>query len=85
MSRYVSSRNNENVTYLRFAFTGLLGSLHDRTLDEGILRAVWMSYEELLACEPTHRSPLVLHCVNDYLAGKRSPLSTLYTHPSVTE
>ncbi len=64
--------------------SGKLGQLHDRVLDFGILRAVWMSHEELLACETMHRSPLVLQCVNDYLAGKRSPLSTLYTHPSVT-
>lgn len=85
LSRYVSSRTHENVTYLRFAFTGTLGSLHDRKLDEGILRTLWMTYEELLACEPSHRSPLVLQCVHDYLAGKRSPLSSLYTHPSVTD
>lgn len=84
MSRYVSSRNNENVTYLRFTFAGTLGTLHDQPLDHGIIRTVWMSYEELLACKDTHRSPLVLQCVDDYLAGKRSPLDVLYTHPSVT-
>lgn len=84
MSRYISSRNNENVTYLRFTFAGTLGTLHEQPLDDGIIRTVWMSYEELLACKDTHRSPLVLECVNDYLAGKRSPLSVIYTHPSVT-
>lgn len=84
MSRYVSSRNNENVTYLRFTFAGTLGTLHDQPLDHGIIRTVWMSYEELLACKDTHRSPLVLQCVEDYLAGKRSPLDVIYTHPSVT-
>ena len=84
MSRYVSSRNNENVTYLRFTFAGSLGTLHDQPLDDGIIRTVWMSYEELLACKDTHRSPLVLQCVDDYLAGKRSPLDVIYTHPSVT-
>ncbi len=84
MSRYVSSRNNENVTYLRFTFAGTLGTLHDQPLDHGIIRTVWMSYEELLACKDTHRSPLVLQCVDDYLAGKRSPLDVIYTHPSVT-
>jgi 8-oxo-dGTP pyrophosphatase MutT (NUDIX family) len=84
MSRYVSSRNNENVTYLRFSFAGTLGALHEQPLDHGIIRTVWMSYEELLACKDTHRSPLVLHCVDDYLAGKRSPLNVIYTHPSVT-
>ncbi len=84
MSRYVSSRNNENVTYLRFTFAGTLGTLHDQPLDHGIIRTVWMSYEELLACKDTHRSPLVLQCVEDYLAGKRSPLDVIYTHHSVT-
>lgn len=84
MSRYVSSRSNENVTYLRFTYTGALGALHDQPLDEGIIRTVWMSYAELLACQDTHRSPLVLQCVDDYLAGKRSPLNLITTHPSVT-
>jgi 8-oxo-dGTP pyrophosphatase MutT (NUDIX family) len=81
MSRYVSSRTGQEVTYLRFAFTGELGTLHDRPLDHGILRTVWMTREELIACQCKHRSPLVLRCVDDYLAGKRAPLSLLYTHP----
>ena len=84
MSRYLSNRTGEEVTYLRFAFSGTLGALHDRALDEGILRTVWMSREELQASEASHRSPLVLQCVDDYLQGKRVPLSVLYTHPSVT-
>ncbi len=84
MSRYLSSRTGEEVTYLRFAFSGRVGAKHDRPLDEGILRAVWMTREELIACQEKHRSPLVLQCVDDYLQGKRSPLSLLYTHPSVT-
>jgi len=82
MSRYVSSRTGLEVTYLRFAFTGEIGAVHDRPLDYGILRALWMTYDELLACSETHRSPLVLQCVDDYLAGKRAPLSLIYTHPS---
>ena len=83
LSRYQSSRLNEDVTYLRFAFTGSLGALHDRPLDEGILRTVWMSYQEIMATQDRHRSPLVLKCVEDYLAGQRFPLSVIHTHPSV--
>ena len=83
LSRYQSSRMNEDVTYLRFAFTGSLGVLHDRPLDEGILRAVWMSHEEIIATQDRHRSPLVLKCVEDFLAGQRFPLSIIHTHPSV--
>jgi 8-oxo-dGTP pyrophosphatase MutT (NUDIX family) len=84
MSRYQSTRTGEDVTYLRFAFSGQVGVVHDQPLDVGILRAVWMTYDELIATQEMHRSPLVLQCVDDYLSGKRSPLAMLYTHPSVT-
>ena len=83
MSRYLSSRTGREVTYLRFAFTGKLGRAHDRPLDHGSLRTVWMTRDEMLTCIDKHRSPLVLRCVDDYLAGKRAPLSIIYTHPSV--
>ncbi len=85
MSRYQSSRTGEDVTYLRFAFAGTAGAVHDRALDTGILRAVWLSYEEIFALRDTHRSPLVLQCIDDYLRGRRLPLAAIYTHPSVTE
>src|SRR5438105_1214239 len=54
MSRYVSSRTGQEVTYLRFAFCGELGAAHNQPLDHGILRTVWMSYEELAACKDRH-------------------------------
>ena len=84
MSRYRSSRTQQEVTYLRFAFAGILGQGYDLALDDGILRTVWMSRAEMLACQEKHRSPLVLQCVDDYLLGKRAPLSLLFTHPTVT-
>lgn len=61
-------------TYLRVSFTGRV-TQHDpaRELDEGILRAQWLSREELL--ERQLRSPTVLRCIDDYLAGRRYPLS----------
>jgi 8-oxo-dGTP pyrophosphatase MutT (NUDIX family) len=85
MSRYVSVRTGHDVTYLSFTFCGEIGAKHDQPLDVGILRAVWMTYDELAACKDTHRSPSVLQRVDDYLAGKRTPLSFLSTHPSVFE
>jgi len=62
-------------TFIRFAFAGDV-VLHDpaRTLDDGILRALWLPYAELVARRATHRSPLVLRCVDDYRAGSRRPL-----------
>ena len=68
----------KDVTYLRFAYTGSTGA-HDprQSLDDGIIRAVWLSLEEIRAAQPRHRSPLVLQCVEDYLAGRRYPLDLI--------
>jgi 8-oxo-dGTP pyrophosphatase MutT (NUDIX family) len=69
-----------DTTYLRFAFGGKILSHHpERSLDEGIVRAAWMSLDEIRATQARHRSPLILRCVEDYLAGKRYPLDIL-TH-----
>ncbi|TZF91297.1 NUDIX hydrolase [Cognatilysobacter lacus] len=62
-------------TYLRFAF--LAEPLHfdpARTLDDGIVRALWMTPAELQAASARHRSPLVWRVVADTLAGRRYPL-----------
>ena len=67
-----------NTTYLRFAFTGTITG-HDaaRKLDTGILQALWLTPDEIRATQKRHRSPLVLRCIEDYLAGKRYPLDLL--------
>lgn len=69
-----------DTTYLRFAFCGRVLAHHaERALDDGIVRAVWMSPDEIRASAARHRSPLVVRCMEDYLAGKRYPLELL-TH-----
>ncbi len=66
--------------YLRFAFSGKPVRHHpDQALDEGIVRALWMTPAELLEARDRHRSPLVWQVVADHLAGRRSSLSLL-TH-----
>lgn len=69
-------------TYLRFTFCG--GVRGDepasRALDEGIVRALWLSADELRACRARHRTPLVLRSLEDYLAGRRFPLDFVQTH-----
>ena len=70
----------KDITYLRFAFAGQAhGHEPQRQLDSGILRAVWLCPDEIRATAERHRSPLVLQCMEDYLAGKRYPLE-LVTH-----
>jgi 8-oxo-dGTP pyrophosphatase MutT (NUDIX family) len=72
--------------YLRFAFSGALGeAMAEQRLDAGIVRTLWLSADELAACAPAHRSPLVMRCVDDYLRGQRYPIDLLYTHPSALE
>lgn len=71
---------SSDTTYLRFAFGGRVIAHHpERSLDEGIVRAIWMSPDEIRATQARHRSPLILRCMEDYLAGKRYPLEIL-TH-----
>jgi 8-oxo-dGTP pyrophosphatase MutT (NUDIX family) len=62
-------------TFIRFSFAGDAQD-HDpsRPLDAGIVRALWLSYDEIVARRRDHRSPLVLRCIDDYRAGRRWPL-----------
>lgn len=86
LSRFQRPATGSDITYLRFAFCGELGEhLPEQPLDTGILRTLWMTPEEIRACPERHRSPLVLRCMEDYLAGVRYPLSAVYTDPSVHE
>ena len=62
-------------TFIRFAFAAdVIAHEANRPLDEGIVRALWLPYDELVAQRARHRSPLVLRCVDDYRAGYRRPL-----------
>lgn len=73
-----------DITYLRFAFCGVLGEeVAGQTLDEGIVRTLWLTPGEIRACAHLHRSPLLLTCMEDYLAGKRYPLDVVTTDTSV--
>lgn len=69
---------SNNVTYFRTTFIGDLIS-HDpnRRLDEGIIDAVWLSYEEILEKKDQLRSPMTLKIIEDYLSGRRFPLEVV--------
>lgn len=72
------------ITYVRMAFTGELGPQDPRrTLDEGIVRTVWMTPDEIRASRERHRSPLILQCVEDHAAGRRLPLEAVSAHASI--
>ncbi len=84
LSRFVRPATGEDVTYLRFAYCGTVGDeLPGRALDTGIVRTLWMTPAELRASTAHHRSPLLLRCVEDHLAGQRFPLDIVATEASV--
>lgn len=62
--------------YIRHCFAGEV-TTHEskRKLDTGIVNAVWLTMDEIRQQTGRHRSPLVMKCIEDYLAGKRFPLS----------
>lgn len=77
---YHWKHSHNDTTYLRFAYIGQVGEHYaQQALDDGIIRAVWMSVDEMRANAHLMRSPQVLTCVEDYLAGKRFPLESI-TH-----
>jgi 8-oxo-dGTP pyrophosphatase MutT (NUDIX family) len=82
LSRF--QRGPEDVTYMRFAYCGDVGTFDaQRPLDTGIERTLWMTEAEIRACPERHRSPLLLRCLDDYLAGRRYPLSMVTTDATV--
>ena len=73
-----------DITYLRFAFCGELGAhVEGQALDEGIVRTAWLTADEIRSSTDQHRSPLLLRCMEDYLAGRRYPMELITTDPSV--
>lgn len=75
---YLNRSIHSDITYLRFAFAGSVGEPEpDRALDEGILRALWLTADEIEAERARHRSPLLARCVADHRAGRRFPLELL--------
>ena len=84
MARASRRTQGDDVTYLRFAFAGNLGAFEaDRPLDEGIVRTLWLTPDEIRATTDRHRSPLLLQCIEDYLAGQRYPLDLIHVDESV--
>ena len=69
-------QNNE--TYLRVSFCGEHTHFDPTaSLDVGIIKSCWLTRDELLNQSIPMRSPMVLQCIDDYLAGYRYPLSLI--------
>lgn len=69
-------RSDSGEHFLRFTFAAR--ALHhdaQQPLDEGIVRAVWLTRAEIASGNVRPRSPMVLRSIDDWLAGQRLPLS----------
>jgi ADP-ribose pyrophosphatase YjhB (NUDIX family) len=86
LSRFQRIQTGEDITYVRMAFCGDIGDVQPGlSLDEGIVRTVWMTPQEVRDSAERHRSPLVLRCIEDHLAGQRFPLEVIYTDSAVAK
>ena len=86
LARLQRAATGEDITYLRFAYGGTVGEADpNRALDTPIVRTLWMTLDEVRASVARHRSPLVLQCIEDFAAGRRYPLETVFTHPTVRD
>jgi 8-oxo-dGTP pyrophosphatase MutT (NUDIX family) len=84
LARFQRPARSEDITYLRLAFSGRVGAeIAGRTLDKGIVRTLWLSIDEIRASAARHRSPLLLQCIEDHLAGRRLPLEAVHTDASL--
>ena len=73
---YVSDKDDKSVTYLRMTFIGTVDDapVHDE-LDDGIIEAVWMTPDEIMAERAIHRNPIVTQCLTDYINGQKLDLA----------
>ena len=79
---YLWKHPDNGETFLRVAICGSCKN-HDaqQPLDKEIIQAVWKGRHELVAEPEKLRSPMVINCIDDYLAGKRYPLDMLIDMP----
>ena len=75
---YLWYSEEAETSYLRVAFCGSAQApAGPATRDEGIVAVHWLSRAQILSRERHLRSPMVVRCLDDYLAGRRYALDCL--------
>jgi ADP-ribose pyrophosphatase YjhB (NUDIX family) len=75
---YQNTNLDTGICYIRTCYIAEpLRQIPELALDEGIVRSLWMSRDEVVDCHQQWRSPLVLTVIDDYLAGNRFPLHSV--------
>ncbi len=74
---------NSHTHFLRTCFAGsVVEYFPEQELDDGIIRALWMTRNEVAQNQHRLRSPLVLNHIDHYIAGKKFDLDffSYYDH-----
>jgi len=75
---YLWKHPDNGESFLRVTFCGSCDNHQpNQALDDGIIQAAWKSRDELIRLQQRLRSPMVIGCIDDYLAGKRFPMDML--------
>ncbi|UTW14328.1 NUDIX hydrolase [Marinobacterium rhizophilum] len=78
---YTYKAPSNGVTYYRFCYAATaLEQADNGVLDKDIIATHWLTRDELQERNAQLRSPLVLRCIDDYLAGRRYPLEFVTEH-----
>lgn len=88
LSRFVRPARDgapaEDVTYLRVAYAGTCGEPEPgRVLDAPVQRTLWLTPQQIRDDRARHRSPLVMRCIDDHLAGRRFALDAVQADDSL--
>ena len=80
---YVYTSPTNGVTYYRICFVAKpVAEIPGAELDTDIIRALWMSEDEIRAAKDKLRSPMVLKSLDDFKTKPRIPLDFIYElHP----
>lgn len=72
------NHNNIDLYFLRFCFVIELEEMpQTKPEDDEIVACHWFTFDEIKAQQSQLRSPMVLECIEDYLAGNKIDLNTL--------
>lgn len=74
--------SDKGLTFMRFCFHGQVEpGRPSQPQDADILACHWLTLDEIGSCRQSHRSALVLECLDDFLKGKDFPLDLLNENP----